>query len=151
MQLTKNIFLHELVKSPAALRLGIDNSPNEEIIRSLKLVAENILQLVRDHYNSPLIPSSGYRCPALNKLVGGDVNSQHLKGEAADFEVLGIPNLSVAKWIRDNLNFDQLILEYYTSGDPYSGWVHCSYRSDSTNRKQVLTICNDGKFTGLRG
>ncbi len=149
--ITKNISLEELVKSPAALRLGIDNSPSAWVANNLRLLAENILQPVRDHYGVPIIINSGYRNPALNKAVGSKDNSQHTKGEAADFEMLGVPNLSIAKWIRDNLDYDQLILEFYTSGSPYSGWVHCSYSNPSGNRKEVLTISNDGVFVGLKG
>jgi hypothetical protein len=71
--------------------------------------------------------------------VGGSSRSQHCKGEAADIEVPGTPNAELAEWIRDNLEFDQLILEFYTSGVPDSGWVHVSYKTDGTNRKSILT------------
>ncbi len=94
-----------------------------------------------------VVITSGCRSPMLNRHVGGAPNSQHITGEAADFYVPGIDNLTVAIWIRDNLVFDQLILEYYQGGN--SGWIHVSY-SDS-NRKQVLTINYSGRYNGLRG
>lgn len=151
MILSKNFTLEELTKSSVASRFKIDNTPSSIQQASLKLLAEKILQPVRDHYNSPVIITSGFRCMALNAMIGSKTSSQHIAGEAADFEVLGFSNLSVAEWIRDNLNFDQLILEFYRAGEPSSGWVHCSFKTDSQNRKEVLTISNEGVFTGLRG
>jgi zinc D-Ala-D-Ala carboxypeptidase len=82
----------------------------------------------------------------LNKAVGGSATSQHCKGEAVDMEVPGVPNYELAKWIQDNLEFDQLILEFYTSGIPDSGWVHCSYKHGGPQRNSVLTAARvDGK------
>ena len=83
--------------------------------------------------------SSGFRCLKLNRAVGSKDTSQHVLGEAADFEVLGVDNLQTAIYIRDNLDIDQLILEFYTPGDPKSGWIHCSFRRHGENRKDVLT------------
>lgn len=149
MMVSKNFSLLEMIKSPTADRLGIDNTPsNGGITDCLTLVAEKILEPVRAHYGVPIIPSSGYRCLALNRAVGSKDTSQHIMGQAVDFEVPGTPNLSVAKWIRDNMEFDQLILEFYRSGEPNTGWVHCSYR-DGRNRKEVLTISNTGTHIGL--
>jgi hypothetical protein len=90
--------------------------------------------------------NSGYRGPALNEAVGGSSNSQHCKGEAVDIECPGTGNYDVAKWIEDNLDFDQLILEFYTPGIPDSGWVHVSYKSEG-NRKQSLTAMKENGKT----
>jgi len=146
MQLTKNFFLHEFIKSPTALRLGINNYPDEKVVKNLKRLCEKVLQPVRDHFDRPVVITSGYRSPLLNKHVGGAPNSQHTTGEAADFYIPGIDNLQVASWIKDNLIFDQLILEYYQGGN--SGWIHVSY--SDRNRKQVLTITYSGRYNGLR-
>lgn len=138
LQLTKNFHLDELIKSNSAKRYGINNTPDPDSISNLRALAFNILQPVRDHFGKPVIVSSGYRSPILNKKIGGSSTSQHTKGEAADFEIPGIPNYDVAKWIAQNLSFDQLILEYYTTGIPNSGWIHCSYKRLGNNRKQTL-------------
>ncbi|MEM1971149.1 MAG: D-Ala-D-Ala carboxypeptidase family metallohydrolase [Candidatus Anstonellales archaeon] len=147
MQLTKNFFLHEFITSPTALRIGINNYPDEKAVKNLKRLYEKVLQPVRDHFQKPVVITSGYRSSLLNKHVGGVPNSQHTTGEAADFYIPGVDNLKVANWIKDNLTFDQLILEYYQGGN--SGWIHVSY-SDN-NRKQVLTITYSGRYYGLRG
>ena len=135
MKLSKNFSLTEMQKSQTAERRGIPNVANDEQIESMVLLAENILQPIRDEFG-PFMVSSGFRCPELCIAVGSNIHSQHAKGEAADFEVPNIDNLDLARWIRDNLDFDQLILECYTGGN--SGWIHCSYKPEG-NRKQMLT------------
>jgi len=144
MKLSKNFTLEEYTKSQTALRLGIDNKPGDEHLdRAVKLF-ENVVQKVRDHFGVTVI-NSGYRGPELNKAIGGSEKSQHCKGEAVDIECPGTSNYVVAKWIEDNLDFDQLILEFYTPGEPNSGWVHVSYVGEG-NRKQSLTAMKeDGK------
>jgi hypothetical protein len=87
----------------------------------------------------PVVISSGYRCPELNAALGSSHKSQHQFGMAADFEIPGRDNYDVACWVRDNLEFDQLILEFY-DGTPASGWVHVSIMEDGRNRNQCLTI-----------
>jgi len=142
--LSKNFSLQEYTKSQTATRQGLDNTPNEDHMASAKLLFENVVQKVRDHFGVTVI-NSGYRGPALNTAVGGSSNSQHCKGEAVDIECPGTSNYDVAKWIEDNLDFDQLILEFITLGIPDSGWVHVSYKSEG-NRKQSLTAMKeDGK------
>lgn len=135
MKLSKNFSLAEMVKSQTAERKAIPNAPDAGCIESMKLLAENILQPVRDEFGS-FIVSSGYRSPELCIAIGSKITSQHAKGEAADFEVAGVDNYDLAIWIRDNLEFDQLILECYTGGN--SGWIHCSYVPEG-NRKELLT------------
>jgi zinc D-Ala-D-Ala carboxypeptidase len=151
LRLSKNFTLSEFTKSQTALRQGIDNTPEGEHLEAAKELFENVVQPVRDNFGVTVI-NSGYRGEELNKAVGGSSRSQHCKGEAVDIECPGTSNYEVAKWIEDNLDFDQLILEFYTPGVPDSGWVHVSYKTED-NRKSVLTAMKeDGKTvykTGL--
>jgi len=134
MELSKNFTISELTKSQTAERRGITNIPDATAVYNLKLLAENILQPIRNEYGSFMV-SSGYRCPELSISIGSSKDSQHCKGQAADFEVANVDNYDLAVWIKENLEFDQLILECYTGGN--SGWVHCSYAENG--RKEVLT------------
>ena len=127
MRLSENFSLWELTKSQTAERKGISNVPGEEEIKNLTALCKNVLQAVRSYYGVPIKPSSGYRCLALNNAIGSRPTSQHITGQAVDFEVPGVDNQVVARWIKDNLTYDQLILEYYKEGQPNSGWVHVSY------------------------
>ena len=114
IKLAKNFTLNELLKSATADRMGIENWPKSEtVLVNLTNVANHILQPVRDQFG-PVRVNSGYRGPALNEAVGGSSKSQHCKGEAVDIECPGHSNYAVAKFIEDNLNYDQLILEFYT-------------------------------------
>ena len=151
MNLSANFTLKELTRSDTADRLDIDNQPNEEQIESLRLLCENILQPVRDHFGKPVKITSGFRCSALNQAAGGSSNSDHCRGQACDFEIDGVPNPELAEWIESNLKYTQLILEFYTQGQPNSGWVHCSY-SPSNLKGQSLTATKvAGKTTYLNG
>lgn len=134
--LTPHFRLSELIKTNHA---DIDNWPKDPgTIQKLRYCCTYILEKVRAHYGRPVKVSSGYRSPALNTRIGGSTSSQHMKGEAVDFEITGIANADVCVWIRNNLVFDQLILEFYTQGEPNSGWVHCSV-IPSGNRRETLT------------
>lgn len=132
MNLSKNFTLQEFEKTSVRL----DNKLPAIYVNRAKRLFEKVVQPVRDRFGVTII-NSGYRSGSVNAAVGGSKSSQHLTGEAVDLEVPGVPNGIVAQWIRDNLEFDQLILEFYTPGVPDSGWVHVSY-SDN-NRKQVIT------------
>ena len=146
MNLTKNFSLHELVKSETALRRGVGNTPGQEEIAALTTLAQKVLQPVRDHFARAVKVTSGYRSPDVNALVGGSRISDHCKGMAADIEIPGVPNYNLALWIRDNLEYTQLILEFYTPGVLDSGWVHVSY--DPANlKRQVLTASRKGGKT----
>ena len=148
MKLSNNFSLNEMTKSQTAERKGISNNPSEDHMNSLKALCENVLQKVRDHYGKVVSISSGYRSPELCLAIGSSVNSQHAKGQAADFEIFGISNADLCKWISEKCDFDQMILEYHTVGEPKSGWVHVSYRSDGENRKQILRAYrNESKKT----
>ena len=151
MNLTKNFTLSELTKSETALRRGLDNEPTQEVISALQLLAVNVLQPVRDHYTKGVKVNSGYRSPEVNAAVGGSRTSDHCKGQAADIEIPGVANAELAEYIKDKLQFTQLILEFYTQGVPDSGWVHVSY-DPSNLKKQVMTaVRRDGKTVYLPG
>jgi hypothetical protein len=145
VRLSQNFTLQEFTKSQTALRRGIDNTPGEEHLANATALFRNVVQKVRNQFGVTVI-NSGYRGPALNEAVGGSSTSQHCKGEAVDIECPGTPNYDVAKFIEDNLDYDQLILEFYTPGIPDSGWVHVSYKSEG-NRKQSLTAMKENGKT----
>ena len=147
MRLSKNFWLNELIKSSTADRYGISNDPSMEHLVNLTVLAHKILQPVREQFGVITV-NSGYRSPALNSKVGGSSKSQHCHGEAADFEQMGTPNAEVAKWISKNLEFDQLILEFYNPKQgANSGWVHCSHKIDGSNRGKVMTAMRINKKT----
>jgi zinc D-Ala-D-Ala carboxypeptidase len=151
MNLTKNFTLAEMTKSETALRHDIPNEPGEAEIAALKLLCEKVLQPVRDHFGRGVKVNSGFRHPEVNARVGGSKTSDHCRGQAADIEIPGIPNAELAEWIKDNLEFRQLILEFYTPGIPDSGWVHVSYVAED-NKKQVMTATKqNGKTVYLPG
>ena len=144
MNLSRNFSLQELIKSDTAVRKGIDNNPNADQIEKLKLLCENIFQPVRDHFGRVNV-TSGYRSVELCMAIGSSANSQHAKAEAADFECMGTDNAELADWIKNNLDYDQLILEYYTPGEPNSGWIHCSYIPDGRRASFLHAFRQDGK------
>ena len=135
-QVSLNFSLRELTYSDTAIRLGIDNTPTNQVLINLQNVCQFILEPVRNHFDKPITITSGYRSPELCKAIGSSATSQHTKGEAVDFEILGISNKEVSDWIVNHLEFDQCILEFWNPEQPNSGWVHCSI--SSTNRKMYL-------------
>jgi len=137
-KLSENFRLGELLKSNTATRLGIDNTPTPAALENLTILTMMVLQPIRDEFGV-LALSSAYRCLKLNRHLGSQDTSQHLSGQAADLEKPGVDNYVLACWIRDNLDFDQLILEFYDGIDPTSGWIHVSY-SGQKNRNECLTI-----------
>jgi len=136
MNLSRNFSLSELTKSQTALRNGLDNKPSTEEIVALTVLCNNILQPIRDKYGS-FTPNSGFRTVELCELVGSSAKSQHAKGE----------------WIVKNLDFDQLILEFYTSDDPSSGWVHVSYSRLKVEQRHDVrhTVVQDKKVKYEQG
>jgi len=137
-RLTEHFTLEELIVSPTAKKLGIPNTPTQDHIANMKYVCERILEPVRAHFGQAVQINSSYRSPSVNKAVGGSKTSQHVNGQAVDFEIPGIDNKVVADWVADNLEFDQVILEFYTKGDKNSGWVHASIKKEGGNRHQRL-------------
>ena len=145
VRLSTNFTLTEYTKSQTAIRQGLDNTPTDEHLSNNNMLLRAFTTSVRNNFGITVI-KSGYRGPALNQAVGGSSKSQHCKGEAVDIECPGVANYDVAKWIHDNLDFDQLILEFYTPGIPDSGWVHVSYKQEG-NRKSVLTAMKENGKT----
>ena len=144
MKLSKNFSKAEMCKSQTATRMGLNNIASDDQTENLRLLCERVLQPLRDHFNQVVTISSGFRDPILSQKIGSSIKSQHCKGEAADFEIFGTPNNEVSDWIKENLMFDQLILEYYTPGEPNSGWVHVSYTKEiNANRKEYLMAIKD--------
>jgi zinc D-Ala-D-Ala carboxypeptidase len=147
MQLSKNLSLAEVTRSESAKRKGISNMPTSEHIDNFKLLAEKVFQPIREHFAVPIHISSGYRSAALNKAIGGASSSQHCSGEAIDIDMDGttITNAQVFNYIKDNLEFDQLIWEFGTDKNP--DWVHVSYESKGKQRKQILKAYKTGSTT----
>ena len=140
MKLSKNFHLSEMTKSQTAVRKGLANIPGEQHTENLRLLCERVLQPIRDHFGKVVTISSGFRDIILNRHLGSADSSQHCLGMAADIEIFDLPNNELSDWIKENLMFDQLILEYYDSAEgPNSGWVHVSYNPTiSMNRKEYL-------------
>jgi hypothetical protein len=150
-QLTVNFSLHELSKSETALRMGLDNTPDDEATENLRLLCEKVLQPVRDHYGKGVKVNSAYRSPESNAAVGGSKTSDHCKGMAADIEIPGVANADLAQFIMDNLSYTQLILEFYTPGIPDSGWVHVSYDPNNLKKQELTATKVAGKTQYLPG
>jgi len=134
MKLSKNLTLDEATKSATAIKNGISNKPSGEHLSNLIQIATKIFQPVRDHFQKPIIVSSGYRSKALNDLIGGASGSQHSKGEALDLDG-SVENFLIFEFIKNNLEFDQLIWEFGDDENP--DWVHVSYKTEN-NRGEVL-------------
>lgn len=144
MKLSEHLELAEVIRSESAKRLGIKNMPTEEHMKNLKALAENIFEPIRANFRQPIRISSGYRSQALNAAIGGATNSQHSTGEAIDIDMEGtsLTNKEIFNFIKEKLNFDQLIWEFGNSNEP--DWVHVSY--SNRQRKQVLkAIKEQGK------
>ena len=151
MNLSANFTLKELTKSDTATRLGLDNTPDEATIENLKLLCQEVLQPIRDHFGKSVTVNSGFRSPESNAAVGGSKTSDHCLGRAADIEIDGISNPDLAHWIMDNLDYTQLILEFYTQGQPNSGWVHVSYDPNNIKMQELTAVKVAGKTTYLAG
>ena len=141
MQLSPHFKLVEFSRSATAQARHIDNTPNEEQIKNLKFLCDNVLEPLREQFG-PIIIGSGFRCPALNTAVGGVKNSQHNTGEACDIH---LPSIEVGKKYFEFLKklpiFDQLIWE---RDNPRSNhyWIHVSVKRSGKNRKQVIPLLN---------
>lgn len=148
MRLSPHFTLAEMTASATASRFNIDNSAPPEVVGRLRALCVEVLEPVRARFARPVIVNSGYRSPALNRRVRGSPGSQHMRGEAADFEIPGCSNAVVAQWLREHVDFDQLILENYKPGVPASGWVHVSWRP-KVRRGSVLTFNGRDYMRGL--
>jgi zinc D-Ala-D-Ala carboxypeptidase len=149
MKLSENLSLSEIIRSESAKRKGVSNMPTEEHIANLKVLAEKVFQPIRENFRVPILISSGYRSKELNAAIGGSLTSQHCSGEAIDIDMDGTPhgvtNLDIFNFIKDKLDFDQLINEFPKDGNP--DWVHVSYKVKGGNRKQVLKAVKSGGKT----
>lgn len=147
MKLSEHLDLSEVIRSESAKRNGISNMPTEAHIANFKLLAEKVFEPIRNHFRCPIHISSGYRSLELNKCIGGAATSQHCSGEAIDIDMDGtdITNAEVFNFIKENLEFDQLIWEFGTDTNP--DWVHVSYESSGRQRKQILKAIKKGNAT----
>lgn len=133
--ISKHITFKEATFSATAQRLGLKNEPTEQHLKAMKLVAEKCFEPLREWYGKPLKINSFYRGKDLNRAVKGSLSSQHCKGEAIDIDAGSIAeNKKIHDWIKDNLDFDQIINEYNYS------WVHVSYTDKKPNRKQLVVV-----------
>jgi hypothetical protein len=114
-------------------------------------LCEKVLQPIRDHYGKGVKVNSAYRSPESNAAVGGSKTSDHCRGMASDIEIPGVANADLAQWIMDNLDYTQLILEFYTPGIPDSGWVHVSYDPNNLKKQELTATKVAGKTTYLNG
>ena len=145
MMLSKNLSLSEMTKSTTAKRRGIDNSPTEEHIENMKVLAEKIFQPIRDYFGVPFSISSGYRSKALNEAIGGSKTSQHCLGEAIDIDDVysKATNADFFNYIKARLEFDQLIWEFGDDNNP--AWVHVSYRLGNNRMRVLKAIKENGR------
>ena len=145
MKLSKNLSLAEVTKSNTAKRLGINNVPDDEwVIENLRQIVVNVFQPLRDAFGCPIYVSSGYRGLELNRAIGGSLRSQHMEGRALDLDadVYGkCTNSQIFEWIRENVEFDQMVWEFGDTDNP--DWVHVSYVHGGVNRGRCLKACRD--------
>ena len=143
------VSLAEVTRSDTAKRKGIDNNPTPEHLENLKVICEEVFDKVREHFGVPIFISSGYRSAALNKAIGGSATSDHNNRRTLDLDQdghgNGVTNMDVFKFIKDNLEFDQLIYEFGTDKNP--DWVHVSYNNGGKQRKQILKATRAGSKT----
>ena len=146
MKLSKNLSLSEVTKSLTANRLGISNEPDDWAKENLRQVAINVFQPLRSAFGCPIYVSSGYRSPDLNSAIGGSSRSQHMEGRALDLDadVFGnCTNSQIFNWIKENVEFDQLIWEFGDEDNP--DWVHVSYVYGGDNRCRCLKAFRNDK------
>ena len=139
MKLSKNFSLNEFISSETALRRGIDNTPSAEVLANLKALCENIMQPLRDWYGKPINITSGYRSPALNRAIKGAANSDHMRGQAVDFTLPKEDYPKVFDWLRNNVQFTQIIDEFGFS------WIHISYDAKNLKKQALKAVKQNGK------
>ena len=149
MKLSKHFTLEEFTKSMTAQRKGIDNTPGAGDIKNLEDLCYCVLEPIRNKFDKPVRISSGYRSEELCEAIGSKKTSQHAKGQAADFEIPGVDNIDLAIWIKNNLDIDQGILEFYKEGEPTSGWIHCSYAGEDNRNQWLKARREEGKVIYL--
>ena len=137
-RISKHISYKEAVKSNTAMRLNIDNTPGAYEITNMNGIAHNIFEPLREWVGGPIKINSFFRCVELNKAIGGSSKSQHCQGRALDIDdTYGYKtNAEMYEWIKENLDFDQMIWEFGTEKNP--DWVHISYVGPNENRNRCL-------------
>ena len=147
MKISTHLNLAEVTRSSEAKRQGIDNTPTQEHIENFKLLAQKVFEPIRLHFKTPIFISSGYRSKELNDFIKGSLSSQHCKGEAIDIDMDGskggVTNKMVYDFIKDRLDFDQLIWEFVTDANP--DWVHVSYTKTGNRKQKLKAVRNNGK------
>ena len=145
--ISKHISYKEGVHSNTAIRRGIDNVPNKEQLSNMKLLAEKVFEPLREYVGGPIKINSFFRSPELNTAIGGSGKSQHCHGQAIDIDdTFGVmTNAAMYRWIKDNLDFDQMIWEFGDDKNP--AWVHVSYVSKEDNRNRCLLAYKEGRKT----
>jgi hypothetical protein len=148
MQISRHLSLAEITRSHTAKRNGIDNTPTAEHLENFKLLADKVFEPIREHFKTPIFISSGYRSKELNDFIKGSATSQHCKGQAIDIDMDGgngeVTNRMIFDFIKEKVDFDQLIWEFGTDFNP--DWVHVSYVKTG-NRKQKLKAVRSGGKT----
>ena len=141
--ISKHISDREGVYSITATRRGLDNTPDAEQLLNMKLLAEKVFEPLREWVGGPIRINSFFRGPELNTAIGGSNKSQHCKGQAMDIDDGGCnkTNAQMYKFIKDELEFDQMIWEFGDDDNP--NWVHVSYVSENENRNRCLKAYKD--------
>jgi hypothetical protein len=149
MKISANLNLAEITRSDTAKRHGIDNTPTAEHLENFKLLADKVFEPIREHFKTPIFISSGYRSKALNDFIKGSLSSQHCKGQAIDIDMDGsngeVTNRMVFDYIKNKLDFDQLIWEFGTDFNP--DWVHVSYVKSGNRKQKLKAVRSGGKTT----
>ena len=145
--ISKHISDKEAVYSNTAIRRGIENKPNKEQLENMVKIAENIFEPLRSYVGGPIKINSFFRCPELNTAIGGSSKSQHCKGQAIDIDDSygRCTNAEMFEFIKEHLDFDQLIWEFGNEENP--AWVHVSYVSEEVNRNRCLLAYKENKKT----
>jgi hypothetical protein len=151
MKISTHLNLAELTRSETGKRHGIDNTPTAEHLENFKILAERVFEPIRAHFGVPIFISSGYRSKALNEFIKGSPSSQHCKGQAIDIDMDGgngeVTNRMVFDFIKNKLDFDQLIWEFGTDFNP--DWVHVSFMKSGNRKQKLKAIRTNGKTTYL--
>jgi hypothetical protein len=151
MKISPHLNLAEITRSDTAKRHGIDNTPTAEHLENFKLLADKVFEPIREHFGVPIFISSGYRSKALNDFIKGSLSSQHCKGQAIDIDMDGsngeVTNRMVFDFIKNKLDFDQLIWEFGTDFNP--DWVHVSFVKTGNRKQKLKAIRTSGKTTYL--
>jgi hypothetical protein len=151
MKISPHLNLAEITRSDTAKRHGIDNTPTAEHLENFKLLADKVFEPIREHFKTPIFISSGYRSKALNSFIKGSLSSQHCTGQAIDIDMDGsngeVTNRMVFDFIKNKLDFDQLIWEFGTDFNP--DWVHVSYVKGKNRKQKLKAIRTSGKTTYL--